>query len=148
MSAIAETVLKRRQGWELRLVQVVEAARHAPYELGKHDCFRFSCAAVEALTGIDFWPRWAGTYATQAQALRRMVEYGGSFDGAISRLFGVELERWQLAHQGDVMKYVQSAGARVTPHLGVCLGSEAAVLAEEGLLFVPISVCAGAWRIG
>ena len=46
----------RREGWERRLQDVVRAAQDKPYKLGENDCFRFACAAVEALTGWALGP--------------------------------------------------------------------------------------------
>lgn len=138
--------MMRLEGWESRLAAVIEAARHERYELGRHDCFRVVCRGVQALTGIDLWAPWAGTYRTRAQSLRRIAEYGGgSFDAAFSRLFGVEPVDRALARRGDVVKYVDQEGV---PHLGLCNGASVAVLAEEGLTFMELSACSSCWRIG
>lgn len=134
----------RLEGWEVRLSAVIEAARGEPYELGRHDCFRLACRSVQALTGADLWSEWAGSYRTHAQALRRIVEVGGSYDGCFSRIFGSEPVNVRLARQGDILKFVENG----EPHLGVCIGAEAAVLGETGLLFVPCLACEVCWRIG
>ena len=138
--------LRRTVGWEARLAAVIEEARYTPYELGTHDCFRVACRAVEALTGVDLWSEWAGRYRTRREALRLIVEYGGDFDGAASRLFRVAAAAPALASRGDILKYVDP-GTR-EPHLGVCFGRDAAVLGESGLLFVPVSACAACWKVG
>lgn len=134
----------RLEGWEGRLAAVIEAARGEPYELGRHDCFRVVCRGVQALTGVDLWSEWAGAYRTRGQALRRIAEYGGTFDGAFSKLFGVESTDMRQARQGDVAKFVENGA----PHLGLCVGAEVAVLGEKGLLFVPATACERCWRIG
>lgn len=134
----------RLEGWEGRLAAVIEAARGEPYELGRHDCFRLACRSAQALTGVDLWSEWAGTYRTRSQALRRITEYAGTYDRAFSRLFGCEPVDVRQARQGDVLKFVENG----EPHLGVCVGAEAAVLGEKGLLFVPLLDCERCWRIG
>lgn len=133
----------RIEGWEARLAAVIEAARARPYVLGEHDCFRFACAAVEALTDRDLWSDWAGTYSTRRQALRQIVQYGGSFTGAMSKLFGVVPCSPRLARRGDILKFVSND----EPHLGVCTGTEVAVLAEAGLIGIPATACECCWGI-
>lgn len=135
----------RQQGWEARLAQVIEAARHARYELGVHDCFRVACAAIEALTGEDRWPVFAGRYATKRQALRLIAQYGRDFDAAFTWFFGALPLDVKLARSGDILKFVDSAGEA---HLGVLVDSKVAVLGEEGLAFVPRAACACCWRVG
>ena len=136
----------RLQGWESRLAAIVEAARSTPYKLGEHDCFRFACAAVEALTGADIWTTWAGRYRTRREALRRIHEFGGGgFTEAATRLFGGPLVHPGLARRGDVLEYEDAAREQ---HLGVCVGAHVAVLKDSGLAFVPLHECRHGWRVG
>jgi len=135
----------RLPGWESRLAALIETARSEPYELGRHDCFRLACASIEALTGIDHWPRWAGRYGTRRDALKLIAEFHREgFTAAASKLFGREPVAPLLARRGDIVELVQ-AGEQ---HLGVAVGAEAAVLGEAGLAFIPLSECAHCWRIG
>lgn len=134
----------RLDGWEGRLARVLEAARAQPYALGRHDCFRVACLAVEALTGRDLWTPFAGTYRTRKGALRRIAEYGGDFDAAAAKLFGVPASPAAFARRGDILKYVAPGGE---PHLGVCNGADVALLSERGLVFLPLTECACCWRI-
>lgn len=133
----------RVQGWEARLAGVLERARGRPYVLGESDCFRMACEAVEALTGLDPWPEFAGRYATRREALALIAQWGPSFDIAFSKFFGVEPSPMGHARRGDVVKFVQGDA-----HLGVCNGASVAVVTEPGLLFVRLSDCELAWRIG
>lgn len=135
----------RLEGWESRLAEVIEWARHEPYVLGAHDCFRVACRAVEALTGADLWPQWAGRYRTRRQALVLIYRYGGAFTPAASKLFGSEPVGMLLARRGDIAEFVDPNGEQ---HLGVCNGEFVAVLESYGLLFTPMQTCAHAWRIG
>lgn len=148
----------RIQGWEGRLAGAIAAGRR-PYKLGEHDCFRFACAAVEALIGVDLWAPWAGRYRTKRQALRLLKQYAGEaalelgmpygsanvFTLAFSRLFGAAPEAIARAQRGDVAEYVDGAGEQ---HLGIVNGARVVVLLESGLGDVPRSSCAHAWRIG
>jgi hypothetical protein len=134
----------RLEGWELRLEVILEASRRSPYQLGHHDCFSVACSVVEAMTGVNHWLRWAGTYSTPRQALVRIAEYGGNFDGAAEKLFGSPSVDVKLARRGDIVKFVHNG----EPHLGVINGSTAAVLGPDGLRWVERTACERAWRIG
>lgn len=137
--------VRRREGWELRLDAVISRARGLPYVIGEHDCFRVACGAVEALTEIDLWSPWAGSYATRLQALRRIHAYcGGGFTQAFSKLSATSPADIKLARRGDIVEYVEQR----EPHLGVCIGAEIALLAENGLRFYPLRLGRHCWRIG
>jgi hypothetical protein len=133
------------QGWELRLAAVIDEARWKPYQLGEHDCFRFACQAVEALTGVDLYAPWRGAYRTKRQALRLLARYGGGFTGSFTRLFGAPPISIGLARRGDIAEFVDAAGEQ---HLGVVNGALVVILREKGLDAIRRSNCAHAWRIG
>lgn len=146
----------RIEGWESRLLAVIEAARRTPYALGEHDCFRLACRAVWALAGVDLWAPWQGAYRTRREALQLIADYAGAagtalqdrsptglFRAAFSRLFETDPIVALMARRGDIVEYEDRE-----PHLGVCLGARVAVLAESGLLFVPLAACRRCWRIG
>ena len=135
----------RIEGWEGRLAAVIDAACCTPYVLGQHDCFRLACEAVNALTGVDHWPAWAGRYHTPREALRLLAENGGSFTAAFTQLFGVEPSAPNTAQRGDVLEYRDATGQQ---HLGVCVGAHVALLGEQGLAFQRLRDCAHVWRIG
>lgn len=136
--------MARLDGWESRLHDVIEDARHRHYKLGEHDCFRLACRVVEALTGIDRWPEFAG-YTTKRQALQALAYYGHSFVAAGDRFFGVEHQPIRMARRGDVMGYCDLMGEW---HLGICIGRNVALLDEAGLAFMDLAVCSCCWRVG
>ena len=136
----------RIEGWESRLHAVIEAARDVPYQLGVHDCFRLACAAVNALTGVDRWPSFAGQYSTRNEAVRHIARVGSSFEAAASVCFASPaLDDMRLARRGDLCAYRDEAGEK---HLGVCMGAQVAVLGVAGLAWVPRRSCHACWRIG
>lgn len=134
----------RLEGWEERLAAVIERARATPYRLGEHDCFRVACATVQALTGVDRWPEFAG-YRTKREALARIAERGSNFEAAGDWFFGGGRCDVKLARRGDIVAFSSLNGEK---HLGVCLGEETACLTEGGLSRVPTAACICAWRIG
>lgn len=136
--------LTRLEGWEGRLAAAIEAARHIPYELGRHDCVWLACRSIEALTGIDLWEQWAGRYSTKREALRIILEYdAGGFTAAFSRLFGSKPVSVFRLRRGDIVEYFDHE-----QHLGVCIGSEVAMFGESGIIFVPLDSCKIGWRMG
>lgn len=135
----------RLEGWESRLVGVVEAARDRPYQLGEHDCFRLACAVVHALTGVDRWPLFAGLYSTKGEAVRHIAKFGSSFEAAASSFFGVETANPRIARRGDLCAYADPSGEK---HLSVCMGERVAGLGDAGLVWLPLRACHACWRIG
>lgn len=133
----------RLDGWESRLSLLIEEARHRPYALGEHDCFRLACRAVEALTGVDRWPEFAG-YTTKREALALLARHGSSFEGAFDKLAGERVEA-RLARRGDLVCVQSEDGEK---HLGVVTGQDAAFLAPEGIRWVSVAACRCAWRVG
>lgn len=134
----------RLEGWEGRLDGLIEGARARPYELGTHDCFRLACAVIEALTGADRWPEFAG-YRTRREALLLIARHGSSFELAFDWFFGAPRVDVKLARRGDLCALQSADGQK---HLGVCLGARTALLADEGLTFAPTLSCLCAWRVG
>lgn len=133
----------RIDGWESRLALLLEDARERPYQLGQHDCFRFACRVVEALTGVDRWPEFRG-YATRREALALLARHGHSFEDAFDKLAGARIPALK-ARRGDLVAVQTLDGDK---HLGVVTGAEAAFLAPEGLRWVPVRECLCGWRVG
>lgn len=139
-------LLMRRTDWPERLTAVMEAARRQPYVLGTHDCLHLACAAVEALTGTDFWPRFAG-YKTKRQALVTIARVAPSLAEAVAVTLGVEPSPVLSAWRGDIVLFRDDQGE---DHLGVCVGRMVIVTAPEGTLSMSIDHpgLIAAWRIG
>lgn len=139
----------RRDGWESRLAAVIEAAAGRPYVLGENDCLRLACAAVEALTGVDFWSRFSGNrgYKTKRQALVAIAKIAPSLGEAVTATLAVSPAPTFSALRGDLLLYRDEQGE---DHLGVCIGRDVVLMAAEGPLTVGIEhpglLCS--WRIG
>lgn len=138
-------VLARREDWPARLQETVAVARHIPYKLGEHDCLRFTCQCIAAMTGVDFWPRFAG-YTTKRQALVTIAKIAPRLGDAVTLVLDSPPQPVALARRGDVLLYEDDAGE----HLGVCLGLDVAVLGDAGLAYVRLDHpgLRSGWRIG
>lgn len=134
----------RLEGWEGRLDALIQASRQRAYTLGEHDCFRLACRVVEALTGVDRWPEFAG-YRTRRQAMVKLARHGRSFEAAGDWFFGAPSVDTRWARRGDICAIQTVDGEK---HLGVCLGAEVAMLAPEGLIYTPVQTCLCCWRVG
>lgn len=137
-------LLKRLQGWEGRMAAVLDAARVAIYALGQQDCFRLACASLEALTGVDRWPEFAGRYRTTREALKVILEHGATYTEAMTWFFGCEPEAMAWARRGDIAEFVDESGVS---YLGIVVGSHVAMLGDQGLVQVKRSACRHFWRI-
>lgn len=138
--------LRRLEGWESRLAVVIEAARCAPYVLGESDCLRLACRAVQALTGVDFWPRFAG-YSTRRGALVTIARIAPSLGEAVTATLAVSPTPTLSARRGDLVLFRDADGE---DHLGVVTGSRVMVYLPAGLGSVALDHpgLLGGWRIG
>jgi len=133
----------RRPGWERRLVEAVEAAKGRPFSWGRHDCATFAFDLRRDIAGgYDVAALWRERYTTARGAVRVMRRLGWqSLEAAGRDLLGEPLPSVHLAQRGDLVLASTGLG------FGVCLGARAAGIAPEGMVLVPLSSCALAWRI-
>lgn len=130
--------------WPEALAAEIAFAQDQRYELGVHDCLRFTCRCIEVMTGANYWPRFAG-YTTKRQALVTIARIAPSLGEAVSLVLDQPMQPAPFAHRGDVVLYRDAGGE----HLGICTGATAAVLGESSLAFVRLDHpgIAGAWRV-
>ncbi|WP_235866844.1 DUF6950 family protein [Salibaculum griseiflavum] len=125
------------------LADRLEAAHAEPFAWGTHDCATWAFDLRRDLTGgADVAAEWRGRYRTALGALRVMRRLGWSDLKAMGRdLLGAPLATPLLARRGDLVL----GGA--DPAFGVCAGARAAFLSPGGLVRLPLSSCALAWRV-
>lgn len=135
----------RREGWESRLAAVIDAAWHRPYVLGENDCLRLACASVEALTGVDYWPRFAG-YKTKRQYRHVICKVAATYGDAVTKTIGVSPAPARAAQRGDLVMYRNHLDEEC---LGVCVGARVALLGPDELLQLPLTDAGmlASWRI-
>jgi hypothetical protein len=71
---MANTDVKRLDGWPERLMAVLSEEMAASYAPGEHDCFVLACRVVEAQTGVR--PYAAVRYGSDAGAVKAMKRLG------------------------------------------------------------------------
>lgn len=132
----------RAEGWEVRLAEAVEAARHRPFEWGVHDCATWAADVRRALTGEDMAAEWRGRYRTALGAQRLIRRLGHStLAEAVAAKLGAPLPTVRLAQRGDVL--LDPEGAAV----GICGGRIGMFLSADGLTDYPLRSCSKAWRV-
>jgi hypothetical protein len=116
-------VMKRVEGWPLKLSRFLRARRDMPFAWGSNDCLMFAADAVKEITGIDLALRWRGTYSTEEEAATILAGYGG-VSGLISLALGhngtrnvMTAKRGDVAmiktDQGEMAAIVDDSGARI-----------------------------------
>jgi len=131
----------RCDNWPNLLAQFIEQRRDQPFAWGVNDCCTFAADWVQLCTGVDYAQAWRGRYVSGLGAVRVLDEAGGV--EALVDALGLHRVAPQLAGRGDIV--AQQAGRGVT--LGICLGVTTAFVAEDGLVFGPLSSVETAWRI-
>lgn len=135
----------RVSGWENLMYEAIEDARHKEYEVGVHDCALFAIRVLQTITGTNYGKGITGEYNDKRSSLRLVAKLAGrgkSLLAAVSKILDVQPVNILKARRGDPVLYVDDSGVE---HVGICVGSEAAVLAEKGLLFVSLAHCSCAW---
>lgn len=135
--------LRRRAGWDLRLMEVVDRHRRAPFDWGAHDCATFFNDAVDAVA--DFRPLVAHMpWDSEVAARRRLVEAGYRDMVGFCRTFFPEIPPAQ-ARRGDI-GFAEVRHALSCP--AVIVGSEAVTRNEHGWLLVPVALLTTTFKIG
>lgn len=137
------TRTSRIPGWEGILAEAIDAALARSFRWGHHDCATFAFDMRRALAGgHDVAALWRGRYTTARGAARVMRRLGWqSLEAAGRDLLGAPLTSVHHAQRGDLVLANTGLG------FGICLGARAAGIAPSGLLLVPITACALAWRV-
>ena len=133
----------RVANWISRLAARLEAARDTPFVWGQHDCATWAFDLRRDLTGgEDVAARWRGRYRTQMGAARVLRRLGWpSLEAAGRDLLGDPLPSPLLAQRGDMVLGGED------PAFGICIGAQAAFVAQEGLVRLPLDRCHLAWRV-
>jgi hypothetical protein len=132
----------RLNGWDLRLAEMVEAARALAFAWGSHDCATWAFDVRKALTGEDAAAAWRGKYTTEIGAARMLHRLKcATVEDLAGSILGEPLPAVLLAQRGDIVL----GGAEQA--LGVCIGSDALFLQPRGLVPLPLRACLRAWRV-
>jgi hypothetical protein len=133
----------RHPQWEARLNAVVAKHMRTPHCFGKHDCILWPLAAAQAVTGKDHARGHRGKYKSFASAYAYLSKLGhDSPEAALDSLF--EEKPPGFAHRGDLVMTADGIPALCMGGFAFCVGQEGST---EGLLMVPRSAWAKAWKV-
>lgn len=137
---IVWAAMSRIHHWQSALAALIARRMEVPFEWGKHDCALWAADAVQAVTGDDPANDLRGTYSTPTQAADIMRSSGGLTSLADSKL-GPRIKP-TFAQSGDIVLCVVNGREA----LAVCTGRHIMAQGESGLVAVPMSSAALAWR--
>lgn len=128
----------RREGWERRLFELIEARRSEPFAWGKNDCLTFALEGFEAVHGVPAL-ELPGSYKTEVGAARLLKRLGhASLEAAATSVLGKPLASVLLAQRGDIA---------FLDGLMVVTGKEAVGPGADGLEARPLADLKMVWRL-
>jgi hypothetical protein len=133
-------------GPEKRLNAYIKQVRSEPFSWGKHDCLTFSNAAFEAYHGFGYADDWLGEYMSGndpmlPSRLRDRFK-AQTFDEAIER----KLQRVDhVPPRGALVATKKVERWLIGYALGICVGTKAAFLSRQGVVYSPLDDIAKAW---
>jgi hypothetical protein len=136
----------RHSDWQDRLSNYLDNAREKRFAYGKHDCASFTAGAVKALTGVDVYEDFAGSYASKREAAKALREKGaGTLLRTVTAKLGKRLPAAQ-ARKGDIVLRDRST-------LGVCVGRWSVFVGNpqggsETFVYLPTIELKACWRVG
>jgi len=130
----------RKNDWQLRFAEFVQARARMPFAWGSNDCCLFTVDAVQAMTGIDHAATLRG-YTTPLAAERILRERGGVRQLAINS-WGDPVPP-TMAGIGDVVLMVNE-GREL---LAICNGTCAIGAGPDGIAVMGMDAAVAAWKI-
>lgn len=133
-------------GSQKQLNDYLREVKDKPFRWGEHDCLIFSNAAFKAYHGYGYADDWLGRYMKNDNPLplsRLRVEYDAvDFDQLID-------ERLQpisyTPPKGAICATTMADRSRIGYGLGISIGTKAAFLSRQGVVYFPLDNVTKAW---
>lgn len=131
-------MVSRLPDWPKRLSEFLKERSKTPFEWGKNDCMSFTCAAFEAVTGVNHFAPYSD-YSCEESAKRMLDQHRGVI-GIIDSCLGLGRRDILSAGRGDIVivKMPDIMGGVVDDS-----GQKIALVTKDGLIRVPLTK---AWR--
>ncbi len=133
-------------GPEKRLNNYIRKVRAVPFSFGKHDCLTFSNAAFKEYHGFGYADEWLGEYMDGKDPIlpsRMRAKFGArSFDEAIERKLEPVLH---VPPRGALVATKRVERWLIGYALGICLGTKAAFLSRNGVIYSHLDEIEKAW---
>lgn len=138
--------MRRAEGWDRRLIEMIEAHRHEPFAWGTHDCMTFAIADYEAMMGEppDGAPSWSSHEEAEALLVDRDLA------GWLDLILGPHADGWMTGRRGD-LAIVDLPKVGSTPAMEICgviTGPSIACLGLAGMVFAPLNRARMVWKVG
>lgn len=139
--------LRRKNLWVAPFNDFVDGLWRKPFAWGVNDCGpSFAGKAVEVLTGVDLYSRFAGCYDDAVSGYRVMRQAGFSDLADLVASLLPEYYHPSQAHVGDIAAVpVDTAFGHA---LGIFNGERILVMTETGVGTLDRSAAARAFRVG
>lgn len=140
--------MRRAEGWDNRLRDLIEEWRPLVFEWGTFDCCTFALADYFAIMQEQppefIRPTW--TNQSEAEALLDMQ----SLEQWATQAFGQPSNGFGYARRGDIVALYTPGprSAESRPVLGVVIGSTVACVGTRGIGFLQLKFAELTWRIG
>jgi hypothetical protein len=132
----------RHPDWPESLYSYLDAVWRRPFDAVEHNCAVFVRGALLAMTGQDPLQVLGIVMPTSATDVARILHRYGGVAGLADACLG-RRHPAQAARRGDILLRAEAD----TDTLGICVGSEAIFLCEDGLQVRPLSDCTAAWTV-
>lgn len=133
-------------GPEKRLNAYLRAVRGEPFRWGQHDCLTFSNRAFSTYHGFGYADDWLGQYISNGDPLlpSRMREKfrAQTFDEAIERKLKLVNG---VPPRGALVATKKAERWLIGYALGICVGTKAAFLSRQGVVYSPLDHIDKAW---
>lgn len=128
-------MIQRASNWPTILSDFLEERRAMPFAWGRNDCCLFAADWVKAATGEDLAEFFRGRYKTALGATRFLERKGGvrGLMRLIAEPSGMLQVNGLQCQRGDLVIADTGNGESI----GICIGSHAAFVGKNGLLFAP-----------
>lgn len=137
-------ILIRLPGWQDRLVACANARTSTPYAYGTNDCWCFTRAAVEAVTGELLLPDIEPPKTWLAAAKVLIVHGWESVEDLMTATLGQPMASPTDSRPGDIVSFELLGSA----HLAVRIGDTALTPGPAKLEVVTPGMWRNAWRVG
>ena len=137
----------RYENWPELLSAKITETRRGAFAWGSRDCVMWSGEVVEALTGVDPFADWRGTYSDEAGAIAILDGLGG-LETAVTALLPVIDPKY--AQRGDLVlvDMAEFTGNPGWPQcVGVCEGERVIVVGAGQLERISMANALVAWEV-
>lgn len=133
-------------GSQKQLSEYLKQIKDKPFEWGVHDCFIFSNNAFKAYHGFGYAEDFIGRYMKDGEPMlpsRLRQEFNAdSFDEAIEdRLKAIDY----VPPKGSLVATKKAERWHIGYALGISIGTKAAFLSKNGLVYFPLDDITRAW---